>query len=176
MSSTIPSPKGPESTAEQLKLAMRRMASSVCVVTSVDHTKNPRAITATAVSSLSLDPPTLLVCINRWAAIHTAIIESKLFCINILNNSQKRVAEQCSNKELDERYLSQSPWQQDKNGIPYLPDSLACVFCALDRAIEYSTHSIFLGQVGHTRVQGEIAPLIYFNGRYFRHGSTLTDK
>lgn len=174
MSSTFTSPPEP-GTAELFKLAMRRMASSVCVVTSVDNSNTPHAITATAISSLSLEPPTLLVCINRWAAIHTAVLEKKQFCINILNNAQKPVAEQCSRKQIDKDYLHRQFWRRDKNGLPYLPDSLACVFCVLDRAIEYSTHSIFFGLAGHSLVQGEIAPLLYFDGQYFRHGSTLTD-
>ncbi|MBN1379017.1 MAG: flavin reductase family protein [Gammaproteobacteria bacterium] len=151
------------------------MASSVCVVTSLDRAGNPHAITATSVSSLSLEPAALLVSVNRLAAVHAAIIESNAFCINILNNKQKLISEQCSRRELEEGYLSQTPWRRDKSGIPYLPEGLACVFCALDRAIEYSTHSIFIGQVQRTQLHGEIAPLIYFDGQYFTHGSTLMD-
>lgn len=175
MSLAETNPDNTEHRAEQLRLAMRRMASSVSVITSADHAKKPFAMTATAITSLSMEPPTLLICVNQWADVRTAIADSSAFCVSILHNRQKAIAEQCSARELEEGYLTQAPWQQDKSGIPYLPDSLACVFCALERTIEYSTHSIFLGVVDRVLLRNDIEPLIYFDGQYHRHGSPILD-
>ena len=159
-----------ETASEQLRLAMRRMAASVCVVSAVDQSGHPCAMTATSVISVSMEPAALLISVNRGATVHAAIMESNNFCVSILRRDQQKIAEQCSLPELEEDYLTLAPWQRDKKGIPYLPDSQACVFCALDRAIEYSTHSIFIGQVSHASHQGEIDPLLYFDGQYFSQG------
>lgn len=174
MSTPITSTTMQDPIAEQFRLAMRRMAASVCIASAVDRAGRPQAMTATSVNSLSMEPPTLLLCVNRLAGIHTAIVESNSFCINILHNRQKSIADMCSQRRLEESYLRQPPWQSSESGIPYLPESLACVFCALDRVIEYSTHSIFLGLVTRSLVQEEIAPLIHFDGHYRIHGSTVT--
>ena len=77
--------------------AMRGITSTVTVVSAKDG-KNKQAMTATSVTSLSLDPPTMLVCINHEASIHELINEGLGFCINILSLGQKNLADICSVK------------------------------------------------------------------------------
>ncbi len=173
MSDNITQVEDSGSISEQLRLAMRRMAASVCVISTVDDSGKPHAMTATSVISISMEPPALLISVNRWASLHAAIIKNAAFCVSLLRSNQQAIAEQCSQRELSTDYLTQSPWQRDDKGIPYLPDSQACVFCALDQTIEYGTHSIFIGQVSHAESYGKMAPLLYFNGQYYRQGPAL---
>jgi flavin reductase (DIM6/NTAB) family NADH-FMN oxidoreductase RutF len=153
--------------AEALRLAMRRMAASVSVVTTVDRDGRPHAMTATSVTSLSMEPPALLVCVNQWATIHDPIHAGAPFCVCILGADQQPVAEQCSRGDLKtEEYLCRPPWERDSNGIPYLPGAQACIFCELDQSVPYTTHSIFIGRALSVTRHGDVAPLIYLNSGY----------
>ena len=154
-------------TADLFRLAMRRLAATVCVISSVDQAGQPHAMTATSVTSLSMEPASLLACINRWASLHESINESGKFCINILSGAQQQIADQCSRpNKLDNGNLLKSPWQKGYNQLPYLAESQAAVFCSLERAIEYTTHSIFIGLVDAVEVNNPVSPLIYVDGNY----------
>lgn len=145
---------------------MRRMAASVCVITTVDDTGEPRAMTATSVTSLSMDPPAMLVCVNRWADIHQPMAAGTAFCINILHRSQQEIAERCARANPGENYLRAAPWTLSATGLAHLPDAQACIFCDVDQTIPYTTHSIFIGTVSEVRTHGESAPLIHLDGAY----------
>lgn len=153
--------------ADEFRLAMRRMAASVSVVTTVDTGGQPHAMTATSVTSLSMEPPAMVTCVNRWASVYEPINAGAAFCVCILNDAQQSIAEQCSRGEVAaEDYLNAAPWQRDSRGVPYLPDAQACVFCDLDQAIPYTTHSIFIGRVHSVIRHGDVAPLVYLNSAY----------
>ena len=83
---------------------MRRYTSTVNVV-SASHNGVKQAMTATSVASLSLDPPSILVSVNTSASIHQILAKDRDFCINVLSNTQKEIAEICSkNEEEDNRF------------------------------------------------------------------------
>ncbi len=151
---------------EQQKLAMRRLAASVSVLSTVDSDGKPFAITVTSVSSLSLEPPSLLVCINQHSAIHAPLVAKSPFCINILNQSQQAVSECCSRPPESDTRFSIGDWQTRDDGIPFLRDAQANIFCMHDSAICYASHTIFIGQVTAVSTQGEVSPLIYLDGHY----------
>lgn len=153
--------------AQLLRLAMRRMAATVCVVSCLDSEGAPQAMTATSVTSLSLEPPSLLACINQWAKVHDSIQSGQPFCINILDQSQQDIAEQCSKpNQLASETLLQAPWQQGPHGLPYLAKCQAAVFCSLEQSIKYTTHSIFIGLVESVHLSEQISPLVYMDGNY----------
>lgn len=152
--------------AEQLRLAMRRHAASVSVVTCTDTRQQRHAITVTSLASLSMDPPALLVCINRWAGIHEPLLAGQPFCVNILSADQRIVADNCSRGEDTSLHFSAGRWLDDASGLPYLRDAQANLFCENDRSICYATHTIFIGRVRQVLMHGEVAPLIYLNGGY----------
>jgi len=107
--------------------SMRGITSTVNVI-SADAKGQRHAMTATSVTSLSLDPPSMLVCINKEASLHKILLDNSNFCINVLSSLQKELAEVCSNSEEGEsRFVSES-W---KNLGPYIynEESLSNMYC-----------------------------------------------
>ncbi|GIX22341.1 MAG: flavin oxidoreductase [Gammaproteobacteria bacterium] len=153
--------------ADALRLAMRRMAASVCVITTRDEAGRGWAMTATAVTSLSMDPPTMLACINHRSMVLAPIRGGAPFCINVLEAGQRAIAEQCSRAELKtEGFLDRAPWVRGAFELPYLPEAQAAIFCQTERTIAHSTHDIVIGRVAAVQRHGEVAPLVYLDSRY----------
>ena len=144
--------------------AMRGITSTVTVVSAQDG-KNKQAMTATSVTSLSLDPPTMLVCINHEASIHELINEGLGFCINILSLGQKNLADICSVKGKEEQRFLEGNWSELEN-IPYNIDSQSNLFCNCVQAIQHSTHTIYVGEVTRVIRKNIFDPLLYKDGNY----------
>lgn len=150
-----------------MRLAMRRLAASVSVISSIDDESRIQAMTATSVVSLTLDPPALLVCVNHWAALHKPLAAGREFCVNILSRKQRIIAESCSRGRDHRDHLNPDNWQTGPGGIPYLKEAQANLFCHNDKSICYATHTIFIGRVQHVQLHGDVVdPLIYLNGKY----------
>ena len=152
----------------QFRKAMRRLASSVCVISSAREQKK-YAMTATAVCSFSAEPPSLLICINKYSRLHTLLSQKLPFCVNILHNTQQDIAIRCSasadDAADDETYLPTQPWGLLDN-IPYLTEAQANIFCQYADSLSYSTHTAFIGQMLTIKYSDKIAPLIYLDGQY----------
>ena len=149
---------------KEFLLAMRGITSTVTVVSAKDG-KNEQAMTATSVTSLSLDPPTMLVCINHEASIHELINEGLGFCINILSLDQKNLADICSVKGREEERFLEGNWSELEN-IPYNIDSQSNLFCNCVQAIQHSTHTIYVGEVTRVIRKNIFDPLLYKDGNY----------
>lgn len=157
-----------------LKQAMRRMAASVSIVSAVDTGGRAYAMTATAVTSVSLDPPSLLVCVNQRAGIYEALEQGHRFCINILNHRQRELAELCSQGPQTRDRFAIGQWKNHASGTPYLADAQANIICINDKSLCYASHTIFIGRVESVTLHGEVSPLIYLDGTYMAV-STLQD-
>jgi len=151
---------------EQMKGAMQRLGASVTVVTSHDGNRK-YAMTATAVTSLSLDPPALLVCINQENGIHNALSAGHGFCVNILFEDQQDISHVCAGQETGENKFNLGNWKEGKNKIPYLEKAQASIFCDLDGCHPYGSHSIFIGKVKNIISRPEVSPLMFLSGNYF---------
>jgi len=114
-----------------MKEAMRRLAGSVCVV-STGNGVSKHAMSATAVTSLSMDPPSLLVCVNRAVPFHEAMSGGEQFCINILNAEQTDLSAACGGKLQGDERFSVGQWGASADGVPYLEDGLASLLCDTD--------------------------------------------
>jgi flavin reductase (DIM6/NTAB) family NADH-FMN oxidoreductase RutF len=144
--------------------AMRRFPAAVTVVTtSVEGADS--GMTATAVTSLSMDPPSLLVCVNRAAAFHDAISRSAVFCVNLLRQGQEPISAAFGGGLPPERRFEQGVWRHH-DGIPYLADAQANIFCRREAIFAYGSHSIVVGAAIHLFLQERVAPLLYVDGRY----------
>lgn len=169
MDSTLGQPQDAD-VANAFKAAMRRFAASVSIVT-ISKGDTKAGITATAVSSLSMDPPALLVCVNRSASIHNDMCLGKAFCVNILNDEHADLSGAFGGRiPADERF-SIGEWHWHDEMSPYLGDAQANVFCIVDEKIDYATHTIFIGKVESVRLNGEFRPLVFGDGQYFSIGS-----
>lgn len=150
----------------QMKQAMGRLGASVTVITSHDGTRK-YAMTATAVTSLSMDPPALLVCVNRETGLHHALSGGFNFCVNILFEGQQDISNSCAGQETGENKFNLGNWQEGDDKIPYLENAQASIFCDLDDAHIYGSHSIFIGKVKKIITRDEISPLMFLAGNYF---------
>ena len=145
--------------------AMRRLASAVAVVATA-RGEEWLGMTATSVTSLSMDPPSLLVCINRNATIHSAITPGVAFSINILHEGQSAVSAAFGGGAKGAERFRSGDWQANEAGTPVLLDAAAAIACVADASMDYGTHTIVIGKVRQTLLSPCEAPLIYVNGRY----------
>lgn len=159
---------------DRFKSAMRQMASAVCIIST--QFKGQRAgLTATSVCSLSIDPPSLLVCINRESDSHPLITGRAGFCVNILQDKHKTIAD-CfaggTGLEGDDRFQI-GDWQYWKSGIPFLSDAMASLECRLSEEVFFRSHSIFIGEVIEVIIHpkaDEARPLLYWRRNYHHLG------
>ena len=145
-------------------LAMRGITSTVTVV-STKKDSYQQAMTATAVTSLSLEPPSMLVCINHEASIHKILEKELNFCINVLKANQIEIADICSKKESESERFSKANWSL-LSDIPYIADSQSNLFYRCVDLIRHETHTIYLGEVIKIINKDISNPLLYKDGRY----------
>ncbi|MCF4165171.1 flavin reductase family protein [Zavarzinia compransoris] len=173
MAETIPSPAPTAAPALDLvtafKGAMRRLAATVTVVTTGAGGEH-QGMTATAVTSVTADPPALLVCVNQSASMHPSLETGTRFCVNLLNESHAEVAGAFGGKLQGPERFTAGHWAVNDHGVPYLTDAQANIFCLVDALMIYGTHTIFVGKVDDVRLFGDIAPLIYQDGRFVKAG------
>jgi flavin reductase (DIM6/NTAB) family NADH-FMN oxidoreductase RutF len=145
--------------------AMRRFASTVSII-SVQSGAERHGTTATAVTSVSLDPPSLLVCMNQDSRLHGFLRKEDRFCVNFLHVGNRDISQAFSSAMPGAERFAHGDWQTDHHGIPYLADAQANLFCAKDVELPYGSHTIFIGRVFDARVRDDVSPLLYGNGCY----------
>ena len=145
--------------------AMRTLTSAVCVI-STAHEGRRFGMTATAVTSVSADPPSLLICVNRNASLHGPVLAVGRFCLNILRAHQTELADGFGGARAGEDRFQCGAWSEGPCGLPCLEGAQANICCDVDAAHTYGTHSIIVGRVVDVHVSGTVTPLIYQDGRY----------
>lgn len=154
-----------DQTSGLMRQAFRRYASGVMVITYRDARGRNFGMTATSVCSVSVDPPTVLACINRQARTHGHIVQGKRFAISMLSVDQRHIAEHCalpcSSKELPEAWIVESSDQ-----LPVIRDALGSIQCQLSKRITANTHSILIGSVIGVELGRPGKPLLFFEGGY----------
>ena len=156
-------------TAEELrtsfKLAMRRFPAAVSVITAADQTRR-HGMTATAVTSLSLDPPSLIVCINRSTLLHDVMTLGRHFCVNVLRKDQAELSAAFSGALPAEARFNIGSWLRSPEGVSYLDGAQINVFCRKVAAVPYGTHTIFIGEAEAVNAHDLVEPLIYQDATY----------
>lgn len=165
---TRPAPAPPSAGAahDLLRQAMRGLASSVTIISSIDSDGNRSAMTATSTTALSMEPPSMLVCINRNSRFFQSLPQEGDFAINVLAADQVPVANLCAGKASGEERFGAGAWNTDESGVPYLADAQAVVICRQDHRLTYGTHEILVGKVRGVLLQRDIDPLVYADGGY----------
>lgn len=150
--------------AADFRHVMRRLASAVAIITSC-RDGAPSGMTATAVTSVSVDPPSLIIAINRSASIHDVIADGRRFCVNLLSRSHAELVEPFSGKSKGAERFAVGAWEEDALGLPFLTDALASVLCEVDGALSYGSHTLFIGKVEAIRMGRAADPLVWQDGR-----------
>lgn len=148
---------------DDFRKALSCFASGVTVVTLLDGNNAPQGLTVSAFCSVSLDPPLILVCIDKGTSSHQAIAETGLFVVNILAEEQRSISEQFA-LSLPDKFegVDHSP---GIDRVPVLNDALTSLECSVRNAYDGGDHTIFVGDVHNIRLaQGKA--LVYYNGEY----------
>lgn len=153
---------------DAFRAAMRRFATGVAVVTTT-HDGRIHGFTANAFASVTADPPTVLICVNRSARAHPLISASQSFCVNILAAEQQALAEQFAGGEPQTRFDGVA-YRIGPSGSPILAGTLAYVDCTLGEEMTSGTHTIFLGTVIEAGDR-DGAPLGYYDRSYRNFGA-----
>ncbi len=147
--------------------AISRFLTGVTIVTTVADDK-PSGLTATAIASVTLEPPTLLACLNRHSSTCQAIIQAGRFTVNVLANDQTDLAKLFASRETDKFHrlaeLGQGLEISDF-GTPHLMGALTSIDCTVSATTDIGTHRIFFGEVQQVRC-AEGSPLGYFRGAF----------
>jgi flavin reductase (DIM6/NTAB) family NADH-FMN oxidoreductase RutF len=152
-------PIGPD----DFRSALSRFPSGVTVVTTRDSAGTFFGITVSAFSSVSLDPPLVLICIERSTASHFAFLESGVFAVNILSALQS---------DISERFASTIPekfegidYTLGELGLPLISNCLVNLECRVRNTGDGGDHTIFIGEVESASIN-EGDPLLYFRSDY----------
>ena len=146
---------------------MRHFPTGVTVVTSVRNGE-PRGVTVSSFASVSVDPPLVLICINREARSYLYISASKIFCVNILSGDQKALAQRFAGK-LRENQFRGVDYDVETTGAAVLRGTVAHLDCQVVEEHHAGSHSIFIGRVlACTSRPG--SPLGYYNGDFHDFG------
>ena len=134
--------------APLLRDAMRHLVSGVCIVTA-GLGDDQTGMTVTSATSLSIDPPTMIVCINRSSSVWQRIQRYRHFCINILADHHNEIAERFAGRgglRGAARYAGAN-WKILETGAPALDGALAAIDCDFESHVEWHTHAVVLGSV-----------------------------
>ena len=149
--------------ATSLRQVFGSFVTGVTVVTTMDAQNQPRGLTANSFTSVSMEPPLVLVCIGRSAVSHDEFCATNGFAINILSASQQRLSGLFATKAPDK--FEQTAWRKERSGAPVLNEVLAWIDCAAHEKVIAGDHAILIGRVldfGH----GHGLPLGFFGGSY----------
>jgi flavin reductase (DIM6/NTAB) family NADH-FMN oxidoreductase RutF len=147
------------------KKALQDWASGVTVVTTASATHGLLGMTATSFSSVSMEPPHILVCINDAAITASGIQESQHFAVNILSKEQQHISNLFAGAASVAERFDSVTWRKGIQGVPLLDDSITSLECKVVQQIRSGTHWVIIGEVlNATCRSGE--PLMYFRTKY----------
>ena len=151
---------------EDFRLALRELVYPVCVVSAHnDETKVNHAITVSSVTSLSFDPPSILVCINKDSRIHSSLKKDSYFNVSFLSSSQSEISNLCGTDELSDKRFENEFWDF-KNDVGFIKNSQSVISCVVKEITSYGSHSVFIGNVIEVIKNNDTKPLLYGKGDY----------
>jgi flavin reductase len=159
---------------QQFVRTMRRAANSVTVVTT-DGEGGRHGATVSAMTSVSDKPPSLLICLNQKSSIGRTVQENGVFCVNLLGQHHKRVANVFAGRDegLNGMRFNCATWNIASRRLPVLSDAVAAFCCRVAKSVPFGTHTIIIGEVFDSICAGG-PPLAYFDGDYCEFRGTST--
>jgi len=140
-------------------------ATGVTIVTTQDpNTEKPVGLTISAFSSLSLDPPLVLFCLDKRSASHLAFNANGHFAVNILAEDQLELSNRFASKSEDK--WSGVEYRPGIGNVPILFGSIAILECTMNKVCDGGDHTIFVGLVESVSVKPDAKPLLYYRGKY----------
>ncbi len=149
---------------ERFRDVLRNWASGVTVVTTRAGDK-VHGMTVSAFSSVSADPPLVLVCASRSSTTHGVIDQGGLFAVNILAAHQASISDVFASPEHEDARLQSVRWSEGETGVPLIDGALASLECTVTSAHQEGSHTIYVGRVEAVHT-ADAKPLLYYKGGY----------
>ena len=149
----------------ELRNVFGAFATGVTVITTKDATGKPFGLTANSYTSLSLDPPLVLVCVDKKVDCYACFEQSKVFVVNILSEGQDQLSTRFATKGIEK--FAGVAVRQGTLGVPLLEGAVAHIECTLTSAYEGGDHTIYVGEIQSVAASGD-RPLLFFKGKYSR--------
>jgi flavin reductase (DIM6/NTAB) family NADH-FMN oxidoreductase RutF len=157
--------------ATEFRDALKDFASGVTIVTTLDASGSPVGATVSAFTSLSADPPMILVCLKDDSRTTAAIRARGAFSVHFLDKTQASWAQKFAMDRPDK--FDGLSYSINSLGVPCLDDSLRCLECRLEREYEGGDHLIFIGLVEGSRQGDDFEPLLYAARHYYGLGTEV---
>ncbi|MFJ2618573.1 flavin reductase [Glutamicibacter sp. NPDC087344] len=149
---------------EELKGFNRQFITGVTVVTTIDQEGKPRGLAANSYVSVSLEPPLVLVCVQKTTSTYSSLFKSTHLGINIMSNEQRSTIGVFASKG-DDKFAGLQ-WHEGPGGSPLIDGSAASIEAEIKERFQAKTHTVFIAKVKHSEV-AELQPMIYKAGRFF---------
>jgi flavin reductase (DIM6/NTAB) family NADH-FMN oxidoreductase RutF len=150
---------------DDFRRVLGHFATGVTVLTTCDADARPTGLTASAFSSVSLDPPLVLICVDHKSQSYPALKDRRCFAVNVLSADQQAVSRRFASTRLDK--FDEVPHTISDLGLPLIQGAIAQLECTTVSVHVEGDHTIFVGRVERARAEaGE--PLLYFRGQYDR--------
>jgi flavin reductase (DIM6/NTAB) family NADH-FMN oxidoreductase RutF len=148
---------------EDFRRACSRFTTGVTIAGVVDPQGAPHGLTVNSFTSVSLDPPLVLVALAHSASVMEAFRDARFFAVNVLAAGQRALSERFARKGHDR--FDGLAWHTGETGAPLLPDTLAEIECAIRYRFTAGDHDLIVGEMVRAAIR-EGEPLLYFAGRY----------
>lgn len=142
-----------------------RFPTGVTILTVLDAEGAPRGMTASSFTSVSLDPPLVLVCVDHRATVMEHLRRCEHFGINILSEGQHELSARFARRGEDR--FEAVEWHPGHHGVPLIPGVLAWFECAIRRMVDAGDHAILIAEVLRAEYR-DGRPLVYFGSRYHK--------
>lgn len=148
---------------QQLRRVMGHFATGVTVITTMDKSGAPFGLTANAFTSLSLNPPLVLICIDKEVQCYSCFEESGVFAVNVLSEDQEKLSRRFATKGIEK--FTDVKWHKGHHGIALLDGAIGYIECKVVHSYEGGDHTIYVGGILNATASGG-RPLIFFKGKY----------
>lgn len=152
---------------EMFRESMRLVASSVSLVTARDAAGNWHGMAVTSAGSLSMDPPSMMVAVNRTASIYPVIVDSGYFTLNLMDESHAALLEPFARSEMRDRRFIDDAWAPAGPSGPVLTGALCSHVCKVAETHDFGTHSVFFGAIDDVILHESAShgPILWLNGK-----------
>ncbi|MFJ8546488.1 flavin reductase family protein [Streptomyces sp. NPDC093586] len=158
----------------QFRDAMARLAAPVTVVTTVGTDGRRRGFTASSVTSVSAEPPLLLVGVTRGTSCHQPLLAAGEFVVNVLGGHHGELARRFAAPGVD-RFAGGEFEEWPGSGLPYLPDAAVALRCTTAGVVTAGDHDLLLGTPAETRGRGSSGALVWYQRAFHAPVQTFQD-
>ena len=150
-------------TSDEFRRTCARFATGVSIATVLDGQGAPHGLTVSSLTSVSLNPPLVLICLGHAVTVIDVFRQAQAFGINVLSSTQQDLSERFARKGQDR--FDGLKWERGESGIPLIPGAIATMECSVHQRFTSGDHDILVGLMIRGRV-AEGHPLLYFASRY----------